>query len=139
MKTNTSISPQMYSRSLLLRIDKLNIQTMSDAVMMREYLESFVCYIAKKVMLDAGYPQMDVRYDYVSSKIDNAFNVVEHLALLPNWNDALMNLNNVLTRSIEEAIHEFYMSDYAQVGSLNLNSMLVNCDSLLITYEFFRR
>lgn len=107
--------------------------------MMREYLESFVCYIAKKVMLDAGYPQMDVRYDYVSSKIENAFNVVEHLALLPNWNDALMNLNNVLTRSIEEAIHEFYMSDYAQVGSLNLNSMLVNRDSLLITYEFFRR
>ena len=129
----------MYSRSLLLRIDKLNIQTMSDAIMMREYLESFVCYIAKKIIIDAAYPQMDIRYDYVAAKIDNAFNVVEHLALLPNWNDALMSLNHVLMRNIEEAIHEFYMSDYAQVGSLNLNSMLVNRDSLLITYEFFRR
>lgn len=129
----------MYSRSLFLRLDKLNIKTMSDAIMMREYLESFVCYITKKILLDQGYPAMDVRYDYVAAKIEHAFSNVEHLVVLPQLRDTLLQLNHILKRSIEEVIREFYMSDYVTGGSLNLNSMLVNCDSLLITYEFFRR
>ena len=129
----------MYSRSIFIKLDKLNIRTMSDAIMMREYLESFVCYIAKKIMVDAHYPIMDVRYDYTSVKIDHAFNVVEQLTVLPHLRSALLGLNHVLTRSIEEAIHEFYMSSYAETGSLNLNSMLVNCDTLLMTYEFFQK
>ncbi len=82
---------------------------------------------------------MDVRYDYVAAKIEHAFSNVEHLVVLPQLRDALLQLNHILKRSIEEVIREFYMSDYVTGGSLNLNSMLVNCDSLLITYEFFRR
>lgn len=129
----------MYSRSIFLKLDKLNISTVSDGIAMREYLESFICYIAKKIMVDAHYPTMDVRYDYVTAKIDHAFNTVEHLAVLPHLRTALLGLNHILTRSIEEVIHEFYMSNYAAVGSLNINSMLVNCDTLLITYEFFQK
>lgn len=129
----------MYSRSLFIRLDKLNIQTVDDAITMQEYLESFICYITKKIIIDAGYPDMDIRYNYLSGKIDNAFSVVEYLSISPNLHDSLLNLSNILTLNIEEAIHEFYMSDCAQTGSLNLNSMLVNCDSLLITYEFFRK
>ncbi|NTW91178.1 MAG: hypothetical protein HGA35_04540 [Erysipelotrichaceae bacterium] len=129
----------MYSRSLLLKLDKINIVTMSDAIMMREYLESFVCFIAKKIITDGGYPQMDVRYDYSAAKIDHAFNAVEHLVVIPNLRQALIGLNHILTKNIEETIHEFYMSNYAEVGSLNLNSMLMNCDTLLVTYEFFHK
>ncbi len=106
---------------------------------MREYLESFVCYITKKIITDACYPQMDIRYDYSTAKIDHAFNTVEHLEVLPSLRNGLLGLNHVLTRNIEEVIHEFYMSNYAQLGSLNLNSMLINCDTLLITYEFFQK
>lgn len=129
----------MYSRSIFVKLDKLNIKTISDGIMMREYLESFVCYITKKIVLDAGYPQMDIRYDYSTAKIDHAFNSVERLAVMPNLRDALTGLVHVLTRNIEDAIHEFYMSNYAAVGTLNLNSMLINCDTLLITYEFFHK
>lgn len=129
----------MYSRSIFVRLDKLQIKTMSDGIVMREYLESFVCYIVKKIITDASYPIMDIRYDYSTAKIDHAFNTVEHLVVLPHLRNALLGLNHVLTRNIEEAIHEFYMSDYASIGSLNLNSMLVNCDTLLITYEFFHK
>ena len=129
----------MYSRSLFLKLDKLNIRSMSDAIMMREYLESFVCYIAKKILVDAHYPDMDVRYDYSQEKIYHAFNAVEQLHVVPHLRDNLLGLNNILTRNIEESIHEFYMGNFAAVGSLNINSMLVNCDTLLITYEFFQK
>lgn len=129
----------MYSRSIFLKLDKLNIKTLSDGVMMREYLESFICYIAKKIVVEASYPNMDIRYDYSTAKIDHAFNTVEHLAVLPYLRTALLGLNHILTRSIEEVIHEFYMGNYAMVGCLNINSMLVNCDTLLITYEFFKK
>ncbi len=129
----------MYSRSLFLKLDKLNIRSLSDAIMMREYLESFVCYIAKKILVDAHYPDMDVRYDYSQEKIYHAFNAVEQLHVVPHLRDNLLGLNNILTRNIEESIHEFYMGNFAAVGSLNINSMLVNCDTLLITYEFFQK
>ena len=129
----------MSSRSLFLKLDKLNIRSMSDAIMMREYLESFVCYITKKILVDAHYPDMDVRYDYSQEKIYNAFNAVEQLHVVPHLRDNLLGLNNILTRNIEESIHEFYMGNFAAVGSLNINSMLVNCDTLLITYEFFQK
>ena len=129
----------VYSRSIFVKLDKLNIKTMSDAIMMREYLESFVCYIAKKIIVDACYPAMDVRYDYTTAKIEHAFNNVEHLAMMPHLESALLGLNHILTRNIEEAIHEFYMSGYAMTGSINLNSMLMNCDTLIITYEFFQK
>lgn len=127
----------MYSRSMFIRLDKIQIRRMSESIMMREYLESFICYIVKKIITDASYPQMDVRYDYSTAKIDFAFNKVEQLVVHPTLRSALLGLNHVLTRNIEDAIHEFYMSNYAEVGSLNLNSMLINCDTLLITYEFF--
>lgn len=129
----------MYSRSLFLKLDKLNIRSLSDAIMMREYLESFVCYIAKKILVDAHYPDMDVRYDYSQEKIYHAFNAVEQLHVVTHLRDNLLGLNNILTRNIEESIHEFYMGNFAAVGSLNINSMLVNCDTLLITYEFFQK
>ena len=129
----------MYSRSLFLKLDKLNIRSLSDAIMMREYLESFVCYIAKKILVDAHYPDMDVRYDYSQEKIYHAFNAVEQLHVVPHLRDNLLGLNNILTRNIEESIHEFYMGNFAAVGSLNINSMLVNCDTLLITYEIFQK
>ena len=129
----------MYSRSLFLKLDKLNIRSLSDAIMMREYLESFVCYIAKKILVDAHCPDMDVRYDYSQEKIYHAFNAVEQLHVVPHLRDNLLGLNNILTRNIEESIHEFYMGNFAAVGSLNINSMLVNCDTLLITYEFFQK
>lgn len=129
----------MYSRSIFLKLDKLNISTVSDGIMMREYLESFICYISKKIIVEASYPNMDIRYDYSTAKIDHAFNTVEHLAVLPHLRTALLGLNHILTRSIEEVIHEFYMGNYAMVGCLNINSMLVNCDTLLITYEFFKK
>lgn len=129
----------MYSRSIFLKLDKLNITTLSDAIMMREYLESFICYITKKIMIDASYPVMDIRYDYSSTKIDHAFNTVEHLAVLPNLRTALLSLNHILTRNIEEVIQEFYMGNYCTTGCLNINSILVNRDTLLITFEFFNK
>lgn len=129
----------MYSRSLFIRLDKLNIHTINDAVMIREYLELFICYIAKKIIINEGYPYMDIRYNYISANIDNAFTMTEHFAVMPNLDNFLLSLNSILTKNIRNVIHEFYMSDYAANGSLNLNSMLVNCDSLLITYEFFQK
>lgn len=128
----------MYSRSLFIRLDKLNIQTINDAIRIQEYFESFICYITKKIITDTGYPDMDVRYNYASVKIDNAFNTVEYITVLSNLQNFLLGLNHVLTKNIEETVYEFYMSTYSQNGCLNLNSMLINCNSLLITYEFFQ-
>lgn len=129
----------MYSRSLFLKLDKFNICSVNDGIMIREYLESFICYISKKILVDANYPDMDIRYNYSKSRIHNAFNAVEQLYIVPHLKENLLNINHILTRSIEETIHEFYMSDYAATGSLNINSMLINCDTLLITYEFFNK
>lgn len=130
----------MYSRSLLLKLDKLNILTMDDAIMMQEYLESFICFIARKVLIDEHYSSIDVRYNYSRSKIDHAFSMVEQFYVVPYLREEnLLSLNHILTKSIEETIHEFYMSNYSKTGSLNINSMLINCDTLLITYEFFQK
>jgi len=128
----------MYSRSLFIRLDKLNIETINDASMMREYIESFICYIVKKTLVNEAYPDMDIRYEYTPTKIDNAFSIVEYLVVSPELESSIQALNNILTKNIEETIYEFHMSGCARTGSLNLNSMLINSDSLLITYEFFQ-
>ena len=128
----------MYSRSLFIKLDKLNIASLSDAIVIREYIETCICYIAKKILVDNSYTDyMDVRYNYCQYKIDNSFNIIEQVEILPHLRQDLFTLIDIFNKNIEEAINNFYHQRKNNFSVLNINSMLVNADTILITYEYF--
>jgi hypothetical protein len=127
----------MFNRSLFVKIEKLNINTIHDSMMVTEYLEVCICYIIKKILVNNSYSSLDIRYNYSTYKIDNAFSIVENTHVNPDILQNLLSLSDTLMKYIEQVIEEFYIKNKMTISTLNMNSMLVNKDSLLLTCETF--
>lgn len=129
----------MRSRSLFLKLDSLEVESVVDAMATRDFIDSFICYNVMKIIVDNSYPQMNILYNYNPYKIVNSPITVENLYVIESLRDSLISLNNLFRSNIEDVIHEFYISGYSNTGSLNLNSILLNNSCLLITYEFYSK
>lgn len=127
----------MFNRSLFIKIDKLNINTIHDAMIIKEYIEACICYIVNKILLNNHYNSLDVRFQYSIYKINNSFNIVEQISMPQELLNNILSLSSILQKSIEQIIDDFYMYNRLHKSVLNINCMLVNGDSLLITYEVF--
>ena len=67
----------------------------------------------------------------------NSFNIIEQVEILPHLRQDLFTLIDIFNKNIEEAINNFYHQRKNNFSVLNINSMLVNADTILITYEYF--
>lgn len=129
----------MFSRSLFIKIDKLQINTLQDSIMISEYIETCICYIIKKMLTDNAYNVLDVRYNYSTYKIDQAFNIVEQISVTPKLMENLLTLSSVMNKHLGNVLQDFYHHQFmsGDKNTLNINSMLVNNDSLLLSCEIF--
>lgn len=126
----------MFNRSIFIRIDKLQINTIQDSREIRDYTRLCICYIIKKVLIDNNY-NLEIVYDHEYYNIENADEMVHQIALAPQTMNNLLSLSSVIIKNIEQVIHEFNIYNLNVKSILNINSILVNSDSLLITFEVY--
>ncbi len=126
----------MFNRSVFIRIDKLKIETISDSRQIRDYTRLCICYIIKKILIN-NYYNLDIVYDHEYYNIDNAVEITEQVSINQYTLNNLLSLSSVIIKNIEQVIHEFNIYNLSVKSILNVNSILVNSDSLLITFEVY--
>jgi len=126
----------MNSRSVFIKINKINITSIIESKILNDYIEMIICYIIQRALVNNSY-SLNIRYNYDSYKIDNAFDIVETISAGYSVFYDIVSLSGILTKNIEQVIDEFYNYTRNKNGILNINSLLVNNDSLLISYEVF--
>lgn len=140
----------MLNRSVFFKINKAKIVNIHDAIIAKEYIEIYICYIVKRKLIDSAYIEingtsLDIRFRYDKYKIDNVGIYETYNKNTSELLNTILPLPVSVEKDIEQTIDEFYMYVITSVPNfklmhtltLNIDCMLLNNDTLLITYEVF--
>lgn len=127
----------MHNRSFIIKIEKIKIVSFQHYLLINEYLETCICFITKKILINNNYNTLDIRYNCNTHSVNNAFSIVDNTHINPAELQKLISLSDIINKYIEQVIEEFYIYNLKCKATMNINSMLINTDSLLLTFDIF--
>jgi hypothetical protein len=120
---------------------KLNfaVADIYESLNLTEYISLLVCYIIKKILVDNAYENVDVRYNYSYSSINSSHSYMDYYINKGFAKFADISLTYLLEKELSIAIEEFRLSDKALTHVLNIKSMIVNMNTLILSFEILKR
>lgn len=130
----------MLPKSLLVGLEQLRPKTISNAILIRELLETTVCYHIRRCLINSALDHLPVSYNYDQYKLNNYnLNLTDFRTTELNYGE-LRTIGFLIERQVETTIEEFNLYIKHKPNKLlNFNSCLMNSSNLLITSEVLNR
>lgn len=133
----------MITKGLFIKLEKLNCSNIDVLRIFNDMMEDSICYIINKVITYNSADNLNICYKYDRQKVIDGFvriNNVYYSRLITNLLSDLENVTYLIEKNINEAICEFiiYSKDKPNLV-LNINSVLLNKDMLVINAEVLER
>ena len=133
----------MLTRGIFFKLETPKNTTIYVLEDFNEVLEETVCYLIKKTLCNNALENLDVRYRYDRQKVNNAHTSIEHMVYVAGSLNLLNNIQDVLClleRNLDDLVNEFNIYCLSNRDSvLNVNSVLINTDTLIVCSELLRK
>jgi len=129
----------MLNKSAFIAIGSLQPKTLHQAAVVKELLETVVCYQIQKKLSEKAYEHLNVSFNYDPYRADLSVTNYLHPETLTDVEEYQIRLiNNIINKTVDDAIEEYHLyQKYAPCTALNFNCCLVNSNNFILTMDVY--